>query len=1597
MRFGIRAFLLNLFGQPRCARLAALLAITLFSVMLAVAVVAEPTVIYNFSTPELSTNAVLTNNDGFSPNSRLVLGANGNLYGTTLEGGSNGAGSIFSMTVSGLLSEIYAFPPATNQAGEVNYDLEPNDLVQGNDGNFYGTTQQGGSNFNGSIFVISPTGQFTNLYTFGPDILSAFNIVTAADGSRPLGALVQAANNNFYGATQSGGPSNTGTIFQITSAGAFTSLYTFSGSPAGSENTNGAFPNSLVLASNGNLYGTTKRGGIANAGTFFTFSPTSNSFAQLYSFDGEATNAKPITPGSALAQGTNGNFYGTSLYGGAMGGGSVFEITESNNLTKGIVLLHSFPLLNAGAGSELTLGADGNFFGTTEPNGLGGSGTLFRMTEQGDLGSYVFPSLETNGDNTGGANPSGELASDPNGNLYGTRTDGGTNGSGFVFQISDTNFIPAYFVSVSNSPPVVTNVLVGASVSLAYDAQGLAPLTVQWLKNGTNLANGGDVVGAQTTNLLFTSVFSSDSGSYALVISNVWGAVTSPVTALTVKGPSVTILSPLANARASSFVFGGTATIAPYTNSASNEVVLTNIIFSITNLFNGSNSSGVVPVVPATNSFSNASWSFTTPLFPGTNVVSVQSVDVSGNVSPVVSEYFFYEAPTPLTIISTGTGSGTFTFTNGAMLDIGGGYTITAKPNASDFQYWILDGVQTFDPTISFVMQTNLVLIADFVAKQPPGVSISFPKANDRISSPVFEGTASTTPLLAGVNPTNVQITNVVFWLTNSASLSITTGQAALTNGNTVSNWTIDLTGSPPLPGANVLAVQSQDISGGLSSVVAHEFFYEVPALFTITKTGTGNGTFTGSAVAAGDVPPTNGAMLNIGETYKITAKPDPFSVFAGWVLSTGGNVSSATLPFVMQPGLSLTAMFNAKPPLVTISSPAANLRTSAPVFTGTASSHYGISNVSYTLTGTLTGPFTNSLALLTKGTGSVSNWSIAVVPWPGTNVLTVQSTDDSGDLSALVSRTFFYKVPSLFTLSNAGIGNGTITGMAAAAGDVPPTNNAMLNIGEAYTLTAKPDKFSVFSEWITPAGSSNGSKLTFIMQPEYAVTAVFGASPPLVAITSPTANQRTAQPSFAGTASSHFGLANVAYSLTNTLTGSATNGFATLTTGTGASSNWSIAVTPLPGSNIISVQSMDVAGNTSAFVSQTFFYEAQAPLAIMKDGPGNGTFAGAARAPLLTNGSMLYIGQNYAITAKPDQFSFFSNWISAAGVTVSPTLDFIMQSNLQLTATFATNFFITSAGTYNGLFYPSGDVAEETSGLLYNLVLRNTGAFSGNLLLTGNHYPFSTNFDVSGQAAFHAGPFQVDLNLDSTNLQITGTVSSSQWTANLLANAASNTLPSAEYTMIFSASTNVSADSPPGDGYALLTNNNGVVTLSGAMADGTSFSQTVPVSLAGDVPVYAVLYTNVAHASPGLLLGWINLTNLQAAAPSNELTWVKKALPLPAIYTNGFTNVLSGLGSLWTNQPPTSLTNGDLVISNADLFLNFTNIVVTGNTLSNLGGIPSNYLTGAINPKTGLLTIAFGNGNTTNHATAAVLQNISTAGGFFLTRTNAASVILQP
>jgi uncharacterized repeat protein (TIGR03803 family) len=1415
MTVGVRAFLLLLHRQRRCGALWLLAAVAPWLVVFPAASVAGPTLLYTFSAPALSNDSVETNSDGIGPGATMVLGSDGNLYGTALHGGVNGAGSVFRVTPAGAFTNLYSFPPATNSSGD-SFNLAPNELTEGSAGNFYGTTQSGGSNFTGSIFVISPSGAFSNLYTFGALEATSSGVATSPDGVKPTGALALGNDGNLYGTTQFGGANGTGTIFRITPGGVFTSLYSFSKSRAGLVSTNAAVPNALVLSTNGAFYGTTRQGGVDNAGTFFTFT-AAGGLTQIYSFDGASPGGKPITPNGALVQGSNGVFYGTSAFGGTQGGGTIFEITAAGVPT----VLHSFPELSAGAGAALTVGVDGNIYGTTAANGANGNGTVFRLTPGGDYGAYSFAPLDTNLDNAGGADPLAALTADAAGNLYGACSAGGTNNAGVIFQLFAPNFIPPFFVSVTNPPPPMTNVLVGASVILSYDTQGIAPLTCQWLRNGTNLTDGGDILGSLSNTLIIDPVFTPDTGGYALVISNVWGASTSSVTALSVASPGISIFSPAASARTNAPKFAGTAvSAAAVTNINPADLVLAGVIFSISNLFSGSVVTGAAVLSAGANGVTN--WAFAATPFPGTNVLSVQAVDASGNISPAASRTFFYEVPVPLTIVTAGSGTGSFSVTNGAMLDVGGGYTITARPNSSRFSSWEANGIVNFDPTLSFEMQSNLVLTADFLALQSPVVSISAPAANARTASSVFEGTAQSSPLLPGVNPTNVVLTNVAYSLSNAATGSVITGSAAVTSGGAVSNWSITAT---PLPGANTLAVQGQDVSGGVSRVVTRAFFYKMPSIFGLLESGTGSGAVTGTASVPGDVPPANGANLNVGERYTVIARPDAFSTFGGWLTSDGASSSEAALVFIMQLNLTLTAMFDAKPPVVTITSPAENQRTAAPIFQGTAFGHFPIKTVTCSVGNT------GGAATLTQGAGTATDWSIALVPSPGPNTLTVSCVDADGNQSAVISRKFFYEVPAQLSVVIAGPGNGTVRGTASVPGDTVPANGAMLNIGESYKITAIPDSSSLFSNW---AGAVGGG------------------------------------------------------------------------------------------------------------------------------------------APTITD---------------------------------TRSLTFVMQSNLVLTVTFATNFFPAVAGSYNGLFFPPGAVTEETSGMIYNLLLRNTGAFSGQLLTPAENYNFTGNFDASGNAAFRAGPLQVALALDSATPQITGTVSSAHFSANLTAELASSALPSGRYTFLFaaSASTNDSGASPPGDGYALAAVQSGLLNLSGALADGTSYHQSAPISRSGDAPVYASLHHKGVSGNPGLLLGWINLTNNQAAAPVNTLTWIKQPSASGAPYTGGFTNALSVQGAIWTNPPPNtaaiSMTNGQLIVSNASLLLTFTNIAVNSdNSLTNLGPQPTNALTGFINPETGLVTIKIdaGNGSTITNL-GAILQNTTNGGGYFLTPTSAGDMILRP
>ena len=271
------------------------------------------TTLYSFCSKSLCT-------DGGGPYAGLVQATNGDFYGTTVEGGTHGDGTVFKITPSGTLTTLHSF--CAQVVGKICTDgYSPSGLVEATNGDFYGTTAGGGVKGNyGTVFRITPTGTLTTLHRF------SFSI----DGYSPNGGLVQAPNGDFYGTTTGGGANAEGTVFRITPSGRLTTLYSFC---AQSGCADGNVPNTgLVLATDGNFYGTTYLGGASpfgGAGTVFKITP-GGTLATLYSFCAQSGCTDGNAPSPGLAQATNGDFYGTTINGGAngiYGYGTVFSLS----------------------------------------------------------------------------------------------------------------------------------------------------------------------------------------------------------------------------------------------------------------------------------------------------------------------------------------------------------------------------------------------------------------------------------------------------------------------------------------------------------------------------------------------------------------------------------------------------------------------------------------------------------------------------------------------------------------------------------------------------------------------------------------------------------------------------------------------------------------------------------------------------------------------------------------------------------------------------------------------------------------------------------------------------------------------------------------------------------------------------------------------------------------------------------------------------------------------------------------------------------------------------------------------------------------------
>jgi len=392
----------------------------------------------------------------------LVQGFDGNYYGTTVFGGTGliDYGTAFKVSPAGELTTLYNFC-SQNECSDGAWPF--GGLTQAVNGTLYGTASLGGGNEGGTIYSLTADGM-TIFYNFCA-------LKNCWDGDDPDNALVQDGNGNLFGMTFAGGnPSSCkstggcGTVFEITAAGNLTTLYRFCSQANCSD---GANPyGSLVLATDGNFYGTTSARGASNDGTVFKITPAGQS-TTLHSFAG----SDGASPFSGLVQGSDGNFYGTTSAGGASNDGTVFKITAAGKLTT----LHSFAGSDgSGPYADLIQATDGNFYGTTHGGGSSEDGTIFRITPERTLTTlHDF----SGGD---GALVGSGLLQATNGVLYGATAIGGDltcsspDGCGTIFSLS-MDFAP--FVKTNPTFGVVGSKV----VVLGNDLSGATRVTF----NGT--------------------------------------------------------------------------------------------------------------------------------------------------------------------------------------------------------------------------------------------------------------------------------------------------------------------------------------------------------------------------------------------------------------------------------------------------------------------------------------------------------------------------------------------------------------------------------------------------------------------------------------------------------------------------------------------------------------------------------------------------------------------------------------------------------------------------------------------------------------------------------------------------------------------------------------------------------------------------------------------------------------------------------------------------------------------------------------------------------------------------------------------------------
>jgi len=350
--------------------------------------------------------------DGAGPLNGLMMGAGGNMYGTTSAGGAYNNGTVFRIAPTGVFSTLYSFQGGADGSSPQSF------LIQDALGLLYGTTSGGGAYGGGTVFRIASTTK-TTLHSFG----------SGSDGSAPLGGLAFDSGGNLYGTTSAGGTHGNGAVFVLSRRGilwAESVLYSFG------TGTDGATPYAgVTLDPAGNVLGTTSAGGTAGYGTVFELIKA-HSWAEsiVYNFQNQNDGAVPYA--GLIADG-HGNFFGAATEGGSQGGGSIFELTPAGsgwNFTP----IQSVPGSGiSGTFRNLILSSSGTLYATTHCDGDDSAGSVYELVP-GAGGTWTFTQLYSFTGGTDGLYSFSNLVAFGN-RLYGTTNQGGTYGYGVVFAL----------------------------------------------------------------------------------------------------------------------------------------------------------------------------------------------------------------------------------------------------------------------------------------------------------------------------------------------------------------------------------------------------------------------------------------------------------------------------------------------------------------------------------------------------------------------------------------------------------------------------------------------------------------------------------------------------------------------------------------------------------------------------------------------------------------------------------------------------------------------------------------------------------------------------------------------------------------------------------------------------------------------------------------------------------------------------------------------------------------------------------------------------------------------------------------------------------